>query len=90
MLDSNKFAPLKSKTMYHPFGTSIGGGGGGMLMRKSELTSNKRGIYTIYTEYKCLLKLFIAYRIPNYTRLFYPAVDFIRGFELGSRGNSKM
>jgi hypothetical protein len=49
MIDSSKFAPLKSKTMYHPFGTSsIGGGGGGMLIRKPELTSNKRGIFYIY------------------------------------------
>ncbi|CEP14982.1 hypothetical protein [Parasitella parasitica] len=43
MLDSNIFAPLKSKTMYHPFGSSsLGGGGGGMLMRRPDSSYNKR------------------------------------------------
>ncbi|KAL7319676.1 Golgi membrane exchange factor (Ric1p-Rgp1p) subunit [Mucor circinelloides] len=49
MLNSSKFASLKSKAMYHPFGTSSmrgerggGGGGGGMLMKKSESSYNKR------------------------------------------------
>ncbi|KAL7333941.1 Golgi membrane exchange factor (Ric1p-Rgp1p) subunit [Mucor circinelloides] len=52
MLNSSKFASLKSKAMYHPFGTSSmrgerggGGGGGGMLMKKSESSYNKRGDY---------------------------------------------
>lgn len=48
MLDPSKFALLKSKTMYHPFGgvSTVGRGGGGMLMKKFESSYNKRG--TVY------------------------------------------
>ncbi|OAD02953.1 hypothetical protein MUCCIDRAFT_109804 [Mucor lusitanicus CBS 277.49] len=44
MLDPSKFALLKSKTMYHPFGgvSTVGRGGGGMLMKKFESSYNKR------------------------------------------------
>jgi hypothetical protein len=47
LLNSNVFAPLKSKTMYYPFGrSSIGGGGGGMMLAHSDPSSAfRKGIY---------------------------------------------
>jgi hypothetical protein len=42
LIDSKQFKPLKSKTMYHPFGSGIGGGGA-MLQSKQE-SHKKKGI----------------------------------------------
>jgi hypothetical protein len=45
LLNSNGFAPLKSKAMYHPFGSSlIIGGGGGMMPVPSNPSFHKKGI----------------------------------------------
>ncbi|KAI8886787.1 Rgp1-domain-containing protein [Backusella circina FSU 941] len=40
LIDSKQFKPLKSKTMYHPFGSGIGGGGA-MLLSKQESHKKK-------------------------------------------------
>ncbi|KAI9487151.1 MAG: Rgp1-domain-containing protein [Benjaminiella poitrasii] len=43
LINRNIFAPLKTKTMYHPFGTAaIGGGGGCMVLTHSEKSNFKK------------------------------------------------